>query len=158
MATTIGIKLFVQEREEDSVPTEGMTSTVADTIEEVVPGVQNIPELQSAPTGIDVTSIEDTEEQSEPGLVSGSSLGITMNYKVGSYTKGTEDKSNFERLLGLSNDNVHAWKIALPNGRYFAFYGKARVTMSGMAVASALQFTLTLYKRSKVFTGYTAST
>ena len=158
MATTIGIKLFVKEGDSDSVPVNGMDADAAEEITTQVPGVQNIPELQTAPSGIDVTSLEDEEEQSEPGLISGSALNITMNYKVGTYTSGTEDKSNFEQLLDLSNDNVHSWKIVLPNGRYFAFYAKARTTIGAMAVASAQQFTLTLFKRSKVFTAFTAPT
>lgn len=154
MATTIGIKLYVLEKEDDTIPGGGMTSAIAGTIDTPVLGVQNIPEIQTAPSGIDTTSLEDTEEQSEPGLISGSSLAITMNYKEGVYSDGTEDKSNFEQLLKLSNDNVHAWKIELPNGRYFAFYGKVRATIGAMAVASAQQFTATLFKKSKVLVGF----
>lgn len=154
---TIGIKLFYKEGSSAEVPATGMTEEVAETITKQIFGVQNIPELQTAPSAIDVTSLEDTEEQSEPGLISGSSLAITMNYKEGVYTDGTEDNSNFEQCLSLSNDNVHSWKIVLPNGRWFAFYGKARTTLAAMAVASAQQFTLSLFKRSKVVTGYDAA-
>lgn len=154
---TIGIRLYYDEGTSSSVPATGMTSTVAEEITTQIYGVQNIPELQTAPTAIDVTSLEDTEEQAEPGLISGSSLGITMNYKEGAYSSGTEDKSNFEQCLDLSNDNVHAWKVVLPNGRWFAFYAKARTTIAAMAVASAQTFTLSLFKRSKVLTGYDAS-
>lgn len=154
---TIGVKLFYKEGTSSTVPSTGMTSTVAQAITDQIYGVQNIPELQTAPTAIDVTSLEDTEEQSEPGLISGSSLSLTMNYKEGVYTEGTEDRSNFEQCLDLSDDNVHSWKIVLPNGRWFAFYGKARTTLAAMAVASAQQFTLSLFKRSKVLTGYDAS-
>lgn len=155
MATTIGIKLYYKEATADSVPTT-ITAEEAAKITTPLLGVQNIPELQTAPSSIDVTSLEDTEEQADPGLISGSALGITMNYKMGVYSSGTEDKSNFEQCLALSNDYIHEWKIVLPNGRWFAFYGKARTTTGGMSVATALQFTLTLFKRSKVSTGYTA--
>lgn len=158
MATTIGIKLFYAKGTSDSVPEGGMTEETASHIVTPLYGVQNIPELQTAPSSIDVTSLEDYEEQSEPGLISGSSLGITMNYKAGVYAAGTEDKSNFEQCLDLSNDYVHSWKILLPNGRWFAFYGKIRTTIGAMAVASAQQFTITLFKRSRVLTGYTAPT
>lgn len=151
---TIGIKLFYKKNDSLDVPAEGMTEEEAKNVTTQIMGVQNIPELQTAPSAIDVTSLEDTEEQSEPGLISGSSLALTMNYKEGTYEEGTEDKSNFEQCMALSDNFVHEWKIVLPNGRWFAFYGKARTTISAMAVASAQQFTLSLFKRSKVKTGY----
>lgn len=153
---TIGIKLFYKQGTTASVPEGGMTSEEAEKITTQIMGVQNIPELQTAPSAIDTTSLEDVEEQAEPGLISGSSLSITMNYKEGVYQEGTEDNSNFEQCLGLSNDNVHELKVVLPNGRWFAFYGKVRTTISAMAVASAQQFTLSLFKKSKVITGYDA--
>lgn len=157
MATTIGIKLYYKQGTADTVPTT-ITDEEAAKITTQLTGVQNIPELQTAPSSIDVTSLEDTEEQAEPGLISGSSLGITMNYKIGVYASGTEDKSNFEQCLDLSTNLIHEWKIVLPNGRWFAFYAKARTTVGAMGVAVAQQFTLTLFKRSRVSTGYVAPT
>lgn len=151
---TIGIKLYYG-TEVDTVPAT-VNDETAEGVTTQVLGVQNIPELQTAPSAIDVTSLEDTEEQSEPGLISGSSLTITMNYKEGVYKEGTQDKSNFEQCLSISDDGIRPWKIVLPNGRWFVFYAKARTTLAAMAVASAQQFNLSLFKRSKVTTGYDA--
>lgn len=154
---TIGVKLYYKKTEsEDDIKDIDSISDI-DTIDTQLVGVQNFPELQTAPSPIDVTSLEDFEEQSEPGLISGSSLGITMNYKENVYSAGTEDKSNFEECLDLQeSDFPHLWKIQLPNGRWFVFYAKSRATTGAFAVASPLQFTLTLYKRSRVRTGFTS--
>lgn len=154
---TIGIKLYYKEGNTDN-PTDIETVQPSSVSTQLL-GVQNIPELQAAPSPIDVTSLEDYEEQAEPGLISGSALGITMNYKEGVYAAGNEDKSNFEQCLDLQeSDYPHLWKIVLPNGRYFMFYAKSRATTGAFGVASPLQFTLTLFKRSRVKTGYTAPT
>lgn len=163
MATTIGIKFYCKSEADLTVDiaTAGAAtgSSAIDVDANQINGVQNIPELQTAPSGIDVTSIEDYEEQSEPGLISGSALNITMNYKKALNTPSPAgDGSNFQQCLNLSDDNVHAFKIVLPNGRWFAVYGKLRTTVGAMAVASAMQFTITIYKKSKVATGYVAPT
>lgn len=167
--TTIGVKLYVTDLEDGELE-NGIDAFLPLTAEKAedgkvtftepdgdrwvqIKGVQNIPDLQSAPSAIDVTSIEDEEEQSEPGLISGSSLGLTMNYKEGVYKEGIEDDSNFEQCLTLSDDEIRAYKIVLRNGRYFKFFAKARTTMTSMGVAAAQQFTFTLFKRSKVVTG-----
>lgn len=163
MATTIGIKLYKADYEGSKeafsdLPKEQVSEIVekAAVEDNRVYGVQNIPEIQSAPSSIDTTSLEDYEEQSEPGLISGSSLNITMNYKtnVPNVTEG--DKSNFEGLLSMEEDKAYLWVVLLPNGRWFAVLAKARVTIGGMGVASAATFTLTIYKQSRVKTGYIA--
>lgn len=173
MATTIGVTLWMSDVTPDELTAGIGDFAPADTRWVQIKGVQNIPELQTAPSTIDVTSLEDTEEQAEPGLISGSSLAITMNYKAHVYKEATnvegdfEDGSNFEYLLDRvtrksdtstdplwNPENIYAWEIRLPNGRYFRFFGKHRVTVGAMGVAAALQFMLTLYKRSKVQIGY----
>lgn len=173
--TTIGVKLYHGPALDADVKTNetkaawiARIATESADIDEVILGVQNIPELQGAPNAIDVTSLEDTESQAEPGLIPNASLNIVMNYKVGVHADtvhtttedgqviSATDDSNFEQCLDLSDD-VHGFKIVLPNGRWFAFNAKARTTAGAMQVASALTFTLTLFKQSRVFTGYDKS-
>lgn len=140
------------------VPETGIDKTTVDTIDTVIRGVQDIPELQGAPNTIDVTSLEDLEEMSDPGLISGSSLAITMNYKEGVWGAGVEDKSNFEQCLAISNDSIYRFKIVLPNGRWFALYAKARTVIGAMPLASAQTYQFILFKKSKVETGITVTT
>lgn len=184
MATTIGVKLYygtgvdgvTDEMKEQlanglqvQTAKDGSTPGVYVDIDNQLYGVQNIPELQTAPSQIDTTSLEDVEEQSEPGLISGSSLQIVFNYKEGVYepevkeqgeganktTVQVDDGSNFEKCLDLANDDkIYPFKIVMRNGRWFAFYAKVRTTLGAMALASAQQFTMSLYKKSQVMTGW----
>lgn len=131
-------------------------------------GVSTIPALQGAPSAISTTSLEDYEEQSEPGLITNSNLAITMNYKLVGYAgikaadntvTGAEmpaaDGSNFQECLNIDRLDVPVkWLILLPNGRWFAFWGKARTVTADLGQAAALTFTLGLYKKSKVTTGW----
>lgn len=157
---TIGIKVYYGEMGDKLV-----TELTKDTVSEFealattqIVGARSIPQLQAPPNAIDVTSLEDTEEQSEPGLISSSSLQIPFNYKTNVYQDENEehsqDGSNFEQCLDISQDDKERiFKIVLPNGRYFLFLAKCRTVAGEMPQASALTFTVTLYKRSKVYTG-----
>lgn len=157
--TTIGTLLYYGDKVDDFT---GFAPNI-DTLTQIK-GVQNIPELQTAPGQIDVTSLEDYEEQSEPGLITGSALNIVMNYKENIYKDATEmgggtagDLSNFQQCLNIHDDKVRVFVIILKNGRWFAFNAKSVTTIGAVQPASVFPFTLSLYKRSGVYSGYVAN-
>ena len=109
--------------------------------------VQEIPEFDPAPEGIECSAVYTDWVGQVPGRSSADALAIPILF--------TKDQHDILKALDKSTD--YYWFILLPeetnpdgDPSCFYFQGKARLGMNAIAIDEMLQETLTIYKSTTV--------
>lgn len=110
--------------------------------------VQEIPDFDQAPEGIEWSALDTDYTGQEPGRKSGDTIPVPVLFT----------KTQHSQLKALDKSKIYYWFILLPDDCVdegeeppcFYFQAKVRLGMNALAIDEMIQETLTLYKTSAV--------
>ena len=112
---------------------------------EVIPNLQEVPELGGAAEKVDVTTLADGNYKYINGIKDFGDLAFKFLYDNAGET------SNYRICRGLEEaGQVVEWKVEFPDGTGFKFSGEASTAIDSAAVNAALTFTLNITLNSEI--------
>lgn len=115
------------------------------TTYEVIPNLQEVPELGGSAEKVDVTTLADGNYKYINGIKDFGDLAFKFLYDNAGET------SNYRICRGLEEaGQVVEWKVEFPDGTGFEFSGEASTTIDSAAVNAALTFTLNITLNSDI--------
>lgn len=115
------------------------------TTYEVIPNLQEVPELGGSAEKVDVTTLADGNYKYINGIKDFGDLAFKFLYDNAGET------SNYRVCRGLEEaGQVVEWKVEFPDGTGFTFSGEASTAIDSAAVNAALTFTLNITLNSDI--------
>ena len=115
------------------------------TTYEVIPNLQEVPELGGSAEKVDVTTLADGNYKYINGIKDFGDLAFKFLYDNAGET------SNYRICRGLEEaGQVVEWKVEFPDGTGFEFSGEASTAIDSAAVNAALTFTLNITLNSDI--------
>lgn len=115
------------------------------TTYEVIPNLQEVPELGGSAEKVDVTTLADGNYKYINGIKDFGDLAFKFLYDNAGET------SNYRICRGLEEaGQVVEWKVEFPDGTGFEFSGEASTVIDSAAVNAALTFTLNITLNSDI--------
>ena len=112
---------------------------------EVIPNLQEVPELGGSAEKVDVTTLADGNYKYINGIKDFGDLAFKFLYDNAGET------SNYRVCRGLEEaGQVVEWKVEFPDGTGFQFSGEASTAIDSAAVNAALTFTLNITLNSDI--------
>ena len=112
---------------------------------EVIPNLQEVPELGGSAEKVDVTTLADGNYKYINGIKDFGDLAFKFLYDNAGET------TNYRVCRGLEEaGQVVEWKVEFPDGTGFQFSGEASTAIDSAAVNAALTFTLNITLNSDI--------
>lgn len=112
---------------------------------ELIPNLQEVPELGGAAEKVDVTTLADGNYKYINGIKDFGDLAFKFLYD------NSGETSNYRLCRGLEEaGNVVDWKVEFPDSTTFEFSGEASTAIDSAAVNAALTFTLNITLNSDI--------
>lgn len=112
---------------------------------ELIPNLQEVPELGGAAEKVDVTTLADGNYKYINGIKDFGDLAFKFLYDNSGAT------SNYRLCRGLEEaGDVVDWKVEFPDSTTFEFSGEASTAIDSAAVNAALTFTLNITLNSDI--------
>lgn len=112
---------------------------------EVIPDLQEVPDLGGSAEKVDVTTLADGNYRYINGIKDFGDLAFKFLYDNAGET------SNYRVCRGLEEAGKTVdWKVEFPDGTGFEFKGEPSTTIDGQSVNSAITFTLNINLNSEI--------
>lgn len=113
---------------------------------QVLPGLQNIPDLGGTPNKIDITCLDDEVTKSIPGIQELGDMAFTFF--------NDDAAESAENILfpayNAGKYDVHGFELKLANGTTYTFTGQIALVQKGGGINTAATFDLNVYLESDI--------